>query len=94
MLSVQQFSTKKGMTPRAPLSLFIQSGPKLIFCFVSLDEKSSQENVLLIWKRWNKTAEALKGIKINKFENCSEQWEKISVGVSHQMESTLKVTEV
>ena len=23
-----------------------------------------------------KTAEALKGIKIDKFKNCSEQWEK------------------
>ena len=41
-----------------------------------------------------KTAEALKGIKINKFKNCFEQWEKVSTGVLHQMESTLKVTEV
>ena len=41
-----------------------------------------------------KTAEALKGIKINKFKNCSEQWKKVSIGVLHQMESTVKVTEV
>ena len=39
-------------------------------------------------------AEALKDIKIVKFKNCFEQWGKISLGVVHQMESTLKVTEV
>ena len=40
-------------------------------------------------------AEALKGIKINEFKNCVEQWgEKVSIGVLHQMESVLKVTEV
>ena len=40
-----------------------------------------------------KLAEALKGIRINKFKNCSEQvW--ILIGVLHQMESTLKVTKV
>ena len=41
-----------------------------------------------------KTAEALKSIKIDEIKNCFEQWEKISTGVRHQMESTLKVTEV
>ena len=41
-----------------------------------------------------KTAEALKGIKIDKFKNCFEQWKKGSVGVLHQMENTLKVMEV
>ena len=41
-----------------------------------------------------KMAEALKGIKINKFKKCSERWKKVSVGVLHQVESTLKVTEV
>ena len=39
-------------------------------------------------------AEALKGIKIDEFKNCFKQWEKVSIGVLHQMESTLKVTEV
>ena len=34
-----------------------------------------------------KTAEALKGTKIDESKNCFEQWKK-------QMESTLKVTEV
>ena len=41
-----------------------------------------------------KKAEALKGIKIDKFKNCFEQWRNVSIGVLNQMESTLKVTEV
>ena len=41
-----------------------------------------------------KTAEALKGIKINKFKNCFEQGKNVLIGVLHQMERTLKVTEV
>ena len=41
-----------------------------------------------------KTAEALKGIEIDELKNCFEQWRNISIGVLHQMEGTLKVTEV
>ena len=42
-----------------------------------------------------KAAEALKGIKIDEFKNCFEQWKKsLLIGVLHQMESTLKGTEV
>ena len=41
-----------------------------------------------------KTAEALKGIRVDKFKNCFEEWNKVSIGVLCQMESTLKVTEV
>ena len=41
-----------------------------------------------------KIAEALKGIKIDEFKNCLEQWKKVSIGVFHQTESTLKVTEI
>ena len=41
-----------------------------------------------------KTAKALKGIKINECKNCSEQWTSVSIVVLHHMESTLKVTEV
>ena len=37
---------------------------------------------------------ALKGIKIDEFKNCFEQWKNVSIGVLHQMESTLKVAEV
>ena len=41
-----------------------------------------------------KIAEALKGIKISEFKKCFEQWKKVMIGVLHQMESALKVTEV
>ena len=39
-------------------------------------------------------AEALKDIKIDAFKNSFEQWKKVLIGVLHQMESNLKVTEV
>ena len=41
-----------------------------------------------------KTAEALKGIKIDKFKKRFEQWKNVSIGVLHQMKVTFKVTEV
>ena len=41
-----------------------------------------------------KMAEAIKGTKIDKFKTCFEQWKNISIGVLHQIESTLKVTKV
>ena len=41
-----------------------------------------------------KMPEALKGIKIVEFKNCFEQRKKVMMGVLHQMESTLKATEV
>ena len=78
--------------PRPPYSLhiarvtcFCVPGWKTVLkgkCFADVEEVKQ------------KTAEALKGIKINEFKNCLEQWEKVSIGVLHQMESTLKVTGV
>ena len=41
-----------------------------------------------------KTAEALKGINIDEFKHCFEQWKKILIDVLHQMESTLKVIDI
>ena len=41
-----------------------------------------------------KTAEALKGLKIDKFKNGCEQWKKTSRRVLHQMERALNVSEV
>ena len=40
-----------------------------------------------------KMAEALKGIKIDEFKNCSEKWKNVLIGVLHRMENTWKVTE-
>ena len=39
-------------------------------------------------------AEAVKDIKMDEFKRCCEQWKKVSLDLLHQMESTLKVTEV
>ena len=41
-----------------------------------------------------KMAETLKGIKIDKFKKLLSNGKNISMGVLHQMESTLKVAEV
>ena len=41
-----------------------------------------------------KMTEALKGIKIDEFKNCLSSGEDILISVLHNMESTLKVTEV
>ena len=101
-LSVQQFLTKTfvwpSMTSVPPPSLFTWSSPEQLFFwfpwwqnvlkgerFASV-EKMKQTN--------KKMAEALKGIKIKEFKHCFGQWKKVSIGVLHQMESTLKVTEV
>ena len=53
-----------------------------------------EKRFTVVEKVRQKTAEALKGIKINEFKNCFEQWKKVSMGILHQKESTLKVTEV
>ena len=41
-----------------------------------------------------KTAEALKDIRTDEFKKYFEQWKNLLIGVLHQMESVLKVTEV
>ena len=41
-----------------------------------------------------KMAETIKGIKIDEFKNCVEQWKNILIHVLHRVESTLKVTEI
>ena len=61
---------------------------------VSPDEKSPQgKHFTEVEEVKQKTAGALKGTKIDKFKNCFEQWKNILIGVLHQAESTLKVTE-
>ena len=41
-----------------------------------------------------KTAEALKGIKMDEFKTVLSSSKNVLIGVLHQMEVTLKVTEV
>ena len=73
--------------PIHPISLWV--------IFFPPDEKmSSKGNILLMWKRWNKKWQSVKGIKkIDEFKKLLWVVEK-SLGVLHQMEITLKVTEV
>ena len=66
------------------------------FFSVSLDAKSPQRETFCPHGRYEtkKMAEALKDIKINEFKNYFQHWKNISIGVLHQIESILKVTEV
>ena len=95
MLSVQQFWTKTQHDPCAPPSILPWSWPWATFFLFSWMKKNLQRE-MLCWCRRGETnkkpAEALKGINFDKFKHCFELWENISVGVSHQMESSLKVT--
>ena len=87
-LSVQQFLTQNGTTsvshpPVHPIS------PLVTVLFVCLFPWRKK---LLTRKRFadvkemkQKTAEALKGIKIDEFKNCFELWKKVSVGVYYQI---------
>ena len=62
----------------APPYPFMQSHPKWLF-FVSPDKKSPQRKCFANMEEVKpKLAQALKGIKIDKFENCFEQRRKMS----------------
>ena len=41
-----------------------------------------------------RTVEALKGIKIDEFKTVLSSGKNVSIGILHQMESALKMTEV
>ena len=69
--------TKNGMTPlpQPPYSPDLVLSNSSFVCFPGW-KNFSKGNVLLIRKRRNKKmAEALKGMKIDKFKHCFEQWE-------------------
>ena len=61
--------------PTLPIHLIL---PQTTFClFVSLDEKVLKGKCFAnVEELKQKTAEALKGIKIDEFKNCFEQWKK------------------
>ena len=76
-LSVQQFLTKNSMIPMLPpiqpnlaLSDFFGLFPQMKKKSLKGKRFASVEEVE------QKMAEALKGIKIDKFKNCFEQWKK------------------
>ena len=70
-LSVQQFLTKKGMTPYTP-----DLTPTDFSWFPQMTSVLKVKHFADVEELKQKTAEALKGIKINKFKNCFEQWKK------------------
>ena len=62
--------------PCPPPSLVTQSHLEQLFLFPRM-KKVLKEKRLLMWKQVKqKTTEALKGIKIDKFKNCFKQWGK------------------
>ena len=81
MLSVQQFLTKKDMTlvPHPPYAPDLADSN--FFLFPKLKKVLKEKHFANEEEVKQKTAEALKGIKINKFKNCSEQWKNILIGV-------------
>ena len=75
LLSGQQFLTKTAWPPCPTLPTHLVLLLVTFCLFVSLDGKSSQRETFC-WCRETKTAEALKGIRINEYKNCSEQRRK------------------
>ena len=80
------FLAKNSMTPmpHPPYSPDLTLSTFFLLLFPWWKE-SSKRNILPMWKRWNKQKEKkqkhLKGIKINKFKNYFEEWQKVSLGV-------------
>ena len=89
-LSVQQFLTKNSMTPMAHPPYSPDLTPSDFFCFPTLKKVLKAKQIADVEEGKQKMAETVKDIKINKFKNCFEQWKKVSIGVVHQIESTLK----
>ena len=94
MLSVQQFLTKNGMTALSNPPYSPDLIPSDFFKFPWMKKVLKGKRFADAEEVNQKIAEALKGVKIDEFKNCFEPCKKVSVGVLHQMESTLKVTEV
>ena len=85
---------QKQPDPPAPPSLFSPSCPEQLFLFPRIKKVLKGKHFADVEEVKQNMAEALKGIRIDKFKNCLEQWKKVSIGVLHQIENTLKVTEV
>ena len=76
-------------------SLFTQSQPEWLFFVVILDENVLEGRCFAnVEELKQKMVEALKGIKIDKFKTVLSSGKNVSIGVLHQMESTMKVAEV
>ena len=95
-LSIQQFLTKKRQDPQAPPSLFILYCPKeLFFLFPWMKISSQRETFCQCGKGETKSGRSTKRHQNRQVKKLFwAGYKKVSIGVLHQMESTLKVTEV
>ena len=77
--NVQQFLTKNSMTP-TPHPLYSSDLTPSAFFFGLPDKKTSSKGNFCadVEEVKQKTAKVLKGIKIDEFQNCFEQWRKMS----------------
>ena len=94
MLSVQQFLTKNDMTPMLHPFYLPDLALSDFFLFPWMKKVLKGKQFADVEEVKQKMAEVLTGIKIDEFKNCFELWKNVSIDVLHQMESTLKVTEV
>ena len=69
MLSVQQFLTKNSMTPRPHSSYSANRTPSDFSLFLQIKEVPKGKNFANVEEVKQKTAEALKDIKIDKLKN-------------------------
>ena len=69
-LSVQQFSTKYGMTPVPHPPYSANVTPSDFFLFPWMKKVLKGEQLADVEEVEQKTTEVLKGIKINEFKNC------------------------
>ena len=93
-LSAQQFLAKNVMTPmpHPPYSPNLPHNSLFLFPWMTkvLQEKCFAD----VEEMKQKTAEALKASKMDKFKNCFEQWRNVWISVLYQMQRTLKATKV
>ena len=93
-LSVQQFLNKNGMTPVTHPPYSPNPNMSNILIIFPDDKSPQRETFCRCGRGEKKIAEVLKVIKIEEFKNCFDQWKYVLLGVLHQMESSLKATEV
>ena len=87
-LSVQQFLTKTSMIPMPHPPYPSDLTPEWIFfCSPGWKKVIKGKHFANVEDVPQKMAEALKGIKIDKFKNCSEQWKKhLNRGIASDVE--------
>ena len=78
MLSVQQFLTKKRHYPHAPYPHSPDLAQVIFFLFPQTKKVFRGKCFADGVEVKQKMAEALKGIKINEFKNCFEQWKSLN----------------